>query len=410
MQLLGLLAAFVVILILVGRRLNIGLCILVGTGILALASLMPPRDLAVSIFQGLIQRDSVELVLDIVVITALAGVLKRFGLLDTMLVSVTRLLGGARLAIMAVPSIIGALPVLGGAILSAPMVDLLGDRLALTATRKASVNLVFRHAWFYIAPFSPALILSSRLTGVPLGQFILRLTPFAIVMLLAGYVFLLRRAREVQAPALAAEPVAGSGAVVFLRSSSPLAVGIVLSIGVGGVALPLYVAIGVGLALALFLSRGHEDFRRDWLRVTWTSIQWPIALTVASVMVFSRVLEDSGTAQALVDYLVGSGLPIWILAVALPLTIGFLTGTSMASVGIGFPVLVPLLSAHQLPMAIVVIYTAGALAYFVSPLHLCQVLSVQYFKETVPRLYREYWPVVACLAALTALYVVLSFG
>ena len=450
MQLVGLVLAFVVILVLVGRRVNLAACLAVGTLILAAASLMPPRELALSVFRGLTKPESVELILDVAAITSLAGVLKRYGLLDTMVRSVSVLLGGARLAIMAVPSLIGTMPVLGGAIISAPMVDGLGDRLGLGPTRKATVNLVFRHAWFFVAPFSPSLVLAAKLAGVPLGGIILHQVPYTAAVLAAGYLFLLAgagkaaasRRRSTAGPgdetadnrgtASAARASAAVGretaegretAAVgtdplwksprhavgpFIRSVSPLAVGVVLSLGLGGVSLPLYLSVGLGLVLALYLSRRHPDFRSLGLPTAVRSIQWRIVVTMASVMVFGQVMEDSGTAAALVQRLAGSGLPTWVLVVALPLLVGYVAGAPAVPVGVSFPVLMPLaLPGHSVALASA-LYCVGFTAYFVSPLHLCQVLSSQYFGVTIPRLYRDYWPVAAVLAALGALYVRLA--
>jgi hypothetical protein len=411
MQLVGLLLAFAAILILVGRRSGIGLALLAGTVVLALFSGLSPAEFALMVARGLTQRQAVELVLDVAVITSLAGVLKRFGLLDTMVRSIASVLGGARLAIMAVPSLIGTLPVLGGAILSAPMVDGLGDRLSLTRAGKAAVNLVFRHAWFYVAPFAPSVILVSHLSGVPLGRVILGQTPFAAAMLLVGYLTLLRRPGHQADTAAASDDRARATALwPLLRSVSPLIVGIGLSIGIGPLRVPLYAAVGVGLVLALFLSRGHADFRLGGLPAAWAGIQWSIVLTMASVTVFGQVMRDSGTAAALVDWLVQSGLPSWVLIVALPLLIGYVAGEPTVTIGISFPALLSLAPAGHTATVATVLYGAGFLAYFISPIHLCQVLSSQFFRVTVTGLYREYWPVVATLAALTGIYVWLAFA
>jgi hypothetical protein len=415
MPLVGLLLGFVTILVLVGRRVGIGIALLAGAATLALFSGLTPIEFTTIAWRGLSRRETVELVLDVAVITSLAGVLKRFGLLQTMVQSVTALLGGARLAIMAVPSLIGALPVLGGAILSAPMVDGLGDRLGLTQARKAAVNLVFRHAWFYIAPFAPSVVLAGRLADVPVGQLILRQAPCAAVMLLMGYLVLLRKLRSTpDTLSDAMEPAAMTGGFTpataagpLLRSASPIIVGVGLSFGAGPLNLPLYVTIGIGLGLALYLSRGRPGFRLGGLPAAWTSIQWNIVLTMAAVMIFGQVMRESGATAGLVDGLGRSGLPTWVLMLALPAVVGYAAGAPTVTIGVSFPALLPLAPAGHTADVAAVLYCAGFLAYFISPIHLCQVLSSQFFQVTVPRIYREYWPVALALAALTAAYALL---
>ncbi len=424
MQLVGLLLAFVVILILVGRHVRLGLCLLAGAAVLALASLMSPRDVALAVYHGLTKVEAVELMLDVAVITSLAGILKRFGLMDTMVRSLTVLVGGARLAIMAVPSLIGALSVVGGAALSAPMVDGLGDDLGLGPARKAAVNLFFRHAWFYVAPFAPSLVLASKVSGLPLGRLALQQVPFAVVMLVGGYALFLARAGRSSGPgasgrgAAPAEPAASrddegpdypqgprEAAWPFLRSASPIIVGVILSLEPAGLKLPLYGGIGAGLALALLLSRRHPRCRLWGLPAAWAEIQWNLVLTMGAIMIFGQVLTDSGSSQALVAWLVASGLPAWVMMVVLPATVGYISGVPSIPVGVSFPVLMPLaLPGHALGTA-TVLYSSSFIAYYVSPLHLCQVLTSQYFGVTIPRLYREYWPVVLALVALTGVYV-----
>jgi len=424
MQLIGLVLAFAVILVLVSRRTELSVALVLGTAIVAVASRMSPHALALSVWHGLTQAQTVELVLDVALITSLAGVLKRFGLLDTMVRSVSVLLGGARLAIMAVPSIIGMLPVLGGAILSAPMVDGLGEKLGLTRVRRAAVNLVFRHAWFYVAPFSPSLVLAAQLAGVPVGSLIARQAPMAVAMVLSGYLFLLHRtgraapcaaesataeaaAAGMSGTALPATPREAAGP--FLRSFSPLILSVGLTVGIGGWSLPLDLSVAAGLALALWLSRRHPEFRLAGLPAALESVQWRIVLTMAAVMVFGRVMQDSGTASALATALVASGLPAWALVVILPLAIGYVAGAPAVPIGIAFPTLLPLAQPGRGLALAAALYCSGFLAYLVSPLHLCQVLTGQYFRTTIPRLYREYWPVALVLAAGTGVYVWLAF-
>jgi len=441
MQIAALVLAFVLILVLVTRRTALWVSLLAGTIVMGVVSLMPAHELVSSVAAGLFNLRTLNLVLSVAAITTLAEVLKRYGLLDALVRSMTHLLGGAGLAVMAVPSVIGTLPVQGGAILSAPMVDGLGSRLGLDPRRKAAVNLVFRHAWYFVAPFAPSLVLAAQLAGVELGRLILWHVPFAAVMLIAGYLVVVRpsgsRAGRIASPpdtdgagsavdvecAAAGGPLDPTGVagaapppdyddaraalVDFARASSPLVVGVALSLGVGPLRLPLCASVGLGLLLALFLSRKHEAFRLCGLPAVRDGLQWGVLAAMAVVMVFSQVMEDSGAAAALVDLLVDSGLPSWVLMLALPAAIGFIGGTPTVPVGISFPALLPLAGPGQVLAAAAVLYTSGFISYFVSPVHLCQILSAEYFEVHLPDIYRQYWPVIAALLCCSAAYVLL---
>ena len=51
-----------------------------------------------------------------------------------------------------------------------------------------------------------------------------------------------------------------------------------------------------------------------------------------------------------------------------------------------------------------VIYGAGFLAYFASPLHLCQVLTGEYYDGDLSEIYQKYWPVIAAVAVVMVLH------
>jgi len=448
MPIAALILAFVLVLLLVTRRVALWISLSAAAITLGLVSGMSPGDLASSAAASLASPRTISLVLSVAAITTLAEVLKRYGLLAALVRSITCLLGRADLAVMAVPSIIGALPVQGGAILSAPMVDGLGSELGLGPKHKAAVNLIFRHVWYFIAPFSPSLILGAQLAGVELGRLILWHVPFTLAAVTVGYLVVVRGAArrsgpaspEIAEPAAALDPTAapavdpgaaGSppGGVVsrepdgpaaplpypnkaaalveFVRASSPLVVGVALSLGLGPVRLPLYASIGLGLVLALFFSRKHESFRSLGLPAVWDGLQWSILGAMAAVMVFSGVMADSGATSALVDVLVGSGLPSWVLMLVVPAAMGFIGGTPTVPVGISFPALLPLAGPGQVLAAAAVIYTSGFISYFVSPIHLCQILSMEYFGVYLPDLYRHYWPVVAATLGCSVTYIIL---
>ncbi len=80
-----------------------------------------------------------------------------------------------------IPAIFGLLPVSGGALLSAPLVDLEGDKLGIEKGRKAFLNLWFRHIPHLIYPLETALVIVSYLTGRSLTAIILYQVPVFIV-------------------------------------------------------------------------------------------------------------------------------------------------------------------------------------------------------------------------------------
>jgi len=87
-----------------------------------------------------------------------------------------------KIVLSALPAIIGFLPVSGGALMSAPIVDAEAEKLKLPPERKAYVNLWFRHTIFPVYPLSQVLIITAALTGAPLFSIILLQIPTVLVM------------------------------------------------------------------------------------------------------------------------------------------------------------------------------------------------------------------------------------
>jgi len=101
------------------------------------------------------------------------------------------------------------------------------------------------------------------------------------------------------------------------------------------------------------------------------------------------------------------GMPHVIILVLLPLLIGFSTGLSSAMVGISIPLLSPFIvpGGSVDGAALLLAYGAGGIGYLLSPLHLCLVLSADYYGAALSSVYRYLVPpALAVLAGLALLY------
>ena len=98
-----------------------------------------------------------------------------------------------RLAFAALPAVIGFLPMPGGALFSAPMVDSADPQRALSGLLKAQTNHWFRHIWEYWWPLYPGVILALELTRLEIWQFVLAQLPVTLIAVGSGALLLLRR-------------------------------------------------------------------------------------------------------------------------------------------------------------------------------------------------------------------------
>jgi len=106
------------------------------------------------------------------------------------------LLGNKKLSIISMPLVMGMLPSLGGAYLSAPMVDSATKNLNMAKEEKAFINYWYRHPWELILPLYPGVVLASAVSGVHLRELIILNLPAAMILFLAGFVLSMRNVKD----------------------------------------------------------------------------------------------------------------------------------------------------------------------------------------------------------------------
>ena len=80
-----------------------------------------------------------------------------------------------------------------------------------------------------------------------------------------------------------------------------------------------------------------------------------------------------------------------LIAFVISFSMGFLTGVNTAFIVIAYPILLPLVStvpAFSLEAISIFIYVTGFAGILFSPVHLCLVLTNDYFKSNLLHVYR----------------------
>ena len=125
---------------------------------------------------------------------------------------------------------------------------------------------------------------------------------------------------------------------------------------------------------------------------------------VASILIFKSVLEDSGAVAELSHEMVQRQTPLIPICVLLPFLVGIVDGITIAFVGATFPILISLIHAmdqtHLMLPYMMLALASGFAGVLLSPLHLCLLLSNEYFETGLMPVYRH-----MCIP-LTALLVV----
>ncbi|RYD07088.1 hypothetical protein N752_00465 [Desulforamulus aquiferis] len=75
-----------------------------------------------------------------------------------------------------------------------------------------------------------------------------------------------------------------------------------------------------------------------------------------------------------------------IILILLPLAVGMLTGLLQACIGVSFPLVMSFIEPSG--AYVMLAYISGVAGVMISPVHLCLVLSIEYFKADFTRSYK----------------------
>ena len=386
MDALKLAAVFLVVLLLVARRWNMGLVMLAGSALLATAFAMPPSLLAATVGGTLATWTTWQLTIALVAIVVLEHGLREWGALRKLSSGLLGIVRDERVVMAALPALIGFLPSAGGARFSAPLVDEVAAGTNASPATRSFANYWFRHVWNYSVPVYAGVVLVSAVATVPLASVIAANLPLTLAALAAGVVVAFPRVR----PATRALPERGLGGHL-----SDLAPGLVPILGV----LVAVAIFHVDVTLALVLAAALVAFAArvplgDVARVLRSRATVRIAVMVVGVLVFKDVLQASGAVGSLPGLLERAGIPLLAVAFVLPIVVGFVTALETAFVGLTFPLLLAI-TPHVDLRLLAFAYAAGFAGVMLSPLHLCMVFTREYFET-------EYLPVLSPVVLATA--------
>lgn len=399
---------------LLGLRLKkpLWLAVLAGGFLLALSFGMSPLAWLGVASRSLFQRDTVYLVIILALILFLSEVLDKSGQTARLMRAATGYLRNPRLRLAFFPALVGFLPMPGGAVFSAPMVRDMADGLGLKRRDTALVNYWFRHLWELCWPLYPGIILASSLAGVPLAKLIVYTLPCIGLCVLLGWVFIMR-------PAVAhldkRQPATTGVAGAVDMAEAPRNLGDALYQG-----LPMLIAITCGLGFEV----GMTLYAPDWpfelgitaallLAIACSLAQnrvgpgfvagvlrdkelYKLIALVAAILMFKDVLQASGAVQQLAGVAGGRGA-LFALTVGLPFLVGLISGITVAFVGSTFPIILGVLhnlgAADQLLPHLTLALFSGFTGVMVSPLHVCFLLSCEFFGVDVAAAWRRLlWP------------------
>ncbi len=403
--LLKLILVFAGIVLLISRKWNLGLVLLLATVVTGLLFGHPLTAVGVDVVLASVDILTLRLALAVVLIMTLSELLRETASLHRMVEALQVLIPSGRLVIAALPSLIGLLPMVGGAMFSAPMVDEVGDRLGLDRERKTFVNYWFRHIWEYVFPLYPSFMLAAALMNLEPLRLASATWPLTAGAVVSGVIFGLLGISENSDDGPSSSR---------LESVQPLLVSIwpVMLVIVLSLTLPVdeRATLILSLVVTIGLMMGVNRISLGKLGVVLRQrIPWPTIGVLFGALIFRRVLDNSGAVHAVSEALAQPYVPVPVVTFFIPFIAGLLTGLSAGAFSIGLPVVVPLVVADGGTLSsgwAAWLMAGGFLGVMCSPLHLCLSLTRVYFEAEWGPIYRRIVPssiVVAVIAVVLLL-------
>lgn len=435
-----LLLTFAVILALLRLRVTLWLTILAGAVVVALTCGVSPADWPGLLTTVLGQQDFLIISLMIFLIILLSSVQEATGQSRLLVEGLEQHLRRPRIRLVLFPSLIGLLPMPGGALFSCPMVKVAAKDMDLSEQKKALINYWFRHIWELAWPLYPGYVLTCALLHIPLSRLWQCTFPLVPMAFAAGWFFIMRdvvpphkpdNADEYSPDASYSAPLSDQTAPRRARNTAPplrevllhaLPLGVTLfgavvftflfSAFLPGVPSQLCFSLALLCAILTSLWQGRGRRERSLFSLAFTATTGKILILLYVIFVFKNTLVASGLVRSLGD-LGASNLTVVLSFILLPFVCGLLTGIMVGFVGVSFPILLGLLQhsslqEYSVPLVILGL-AAGNAGQLLSPLHVCLVVTCEYFPSNLSGILRILLvPVIvlfvgAALWALTAL-------
>ncbi|MEN3190592.1 MAG: DUF401 family protein, partial [Atribacterota bacterium] len=283
-----------------------------------------------------------------------------------------------------IPALLGLIPMPAGAMFSAPMVKEIGDRVGLTPEEDTFVNYWFRHVWEFIWPLFSGMILFAGLLRVEIREVILVQFPLTITAIIVGFIWEYKNLKK---------DITVINKRDILINLKNLLYGIwpilLIIILVLGIKIDILISLVITILSIFFLNTSKLTVT-EIKGIMKNNIDLGVVLLIAGIMIFQRMLQVSGGIELIPEIFAKLRIPSFIVLFSIPFFIGIMTGLSPAALGISLPVLIPIIIVKgeaNLYYAMLA-YAGNFVGIMISPMHLCLVVTKNYFKADIGKIYK----------------------
>ncbi|MGI6113751.1 MAG: DUF401 family protein [Mahellales bacterium] len=380
-------ATIVLVIVLVRMKAKLGIVMLCASFFMALLGRLLPVTVVKIMLDALSNPQTIELMLIIIGITALGHLLKVTGKLNEIITNLRNVINDARILTALIPALVGLLAVPGGAVMSAPLIEQIGSEAGLDKDSLATSNIIFRHINSFAYPMSTGMILISSISGIDVTEYLRFNIPIIMIIMVFAFFYIFRKLKPAKIKKEKPKP-----RTILRLFISILPFTIIVTMGlVFQVYFPL--AILAGILYVVFLPEKDSTYGplvKDRLLAARNGVKWDMVFAMAGVMVFKDVVAATGFLNEISVFLVDKGAPLFVLAVLFPFIAGMITGNNSAAIGLTAPLFLLMLpeGINAVPYYNL-IFIGSSTGYIASPFHMCLVLTVEYYKASLPSVLRQ---------------------
>lgn len=385
------------------RKLPIAYSIIGSAFIMILVSGLGLNSILEIFSSTLLDPNKIAQYLTVVEIGALGVLLKKYGFIELIIDKLNKVVSNKKLQLMFVPALIGLLTVPGGAIISAPFIDRIGEDLNVEKSKRAVINLVYRHISMHIMPYANGLLLVALLLPQVNVYNVIGLNfIFVFLYVTIGYFTYIKDIKYEKTEIVKGNK--GDNILQLAIYTSPIYFAVILNIVFK---VPFFIGV-LGNILLVYLLRPRKSIIKDFIK----GINLNVFLTIMGVYLIQGTIGNFPEFNKMLESLLSNPNTLIASMIGISAIFGLATGFQPAALGVIIPVIGSMaISLSRMTVLAHIAFVWSFVGYFFSPLHLCQLFTVEYMKVKNSQVYKMYFRfiVILVIALLIENLVLLSF-
>lgn len=364
---LSLIVSIALILVLI-RKFQVGVAVLAGA--LALGFLTIGFKCLEVLYETLTSLQTLKYLVIFTLAFTLAYSMKESGVLNDLTKSALSVFGRSSVAV--IPAMIGLMPMPGGAIVSAVMLKSVFEEFRVHPNKATFLNYWFRHIWASLDPIYPSVILVLAILELSYPVMLEATYPVTVLMVLAGLPFV----RGINGNVVKEKNYSG---LLYL---SPILIVMVLTL----LGLDLLYSLAISVLIFYILKRPNLK------RVAKDALDPKLYLLVISLLFYKEIVVESNSAEELMKAVATLGIPQPVVASLISFMMGFATGIESGYAAIAIPLLSTFTGVGDSVILknLMLAVGSGILGVMLSPLHLCLILTKEYYSADLEAVYTRY--------------------